>query len=94
MWKKGRYGQGQLLRIGEVLLIQAESGEVVAVPATPEKPTELGRLAALEGQTWNTLCISGTNLLVRNGEEAACYGISIRRNTPLPADATQQKNSE
>ncbi len=94
MWKKGRYGQGQLLRIGDVLLIQAESGEVIAVPATPEKPTELGRLAALEGQTWNTLCISGTNLLVRNAEEAACYEISIRRNRPLLEDAMQQKKSE
>ena len=43
MWKKGRYGQGQLLRVGATLLIQAESGEVVAVPATPEKPAELRR---------------------------------------------------
>jgi outer membrane protein assembly factor BamB len=90
MWKQGRYGQGQLFRIGDVLLIQAESGEVVAVPATAEKPTELGRLEALEGQTWNTLCISGSNLLVRNAEEAACYEISIRRNTALPEDATRQ----
>ena len=96
MWKQGRYGQGQLLRVGDVLLIQAESGEVVAVQATTEKPTVLARLAALDGQTWNTLCVSGTNLLVRNAEEAACYKISIRSNTSrrkaaLPSeDATQQ----
>jgi hypothetical protein len=95
MWKQGRYGQGQLLRVGDVLLIQAESGEVVAVQATHEKPTVLARLAALDGQTWNTLCVSGTNLLVRNAEEAACYEVSIRRNTArrkaaLPEDATQQ----
>ena len=96
MWKQGRYGQGQLLRVGDVLLIQAESGEVVAVQATTEKPTVLARLAALDGQTWNTLCVSGTNLLVRNAEEAACYKISIRSNTSRrkaalpPEDATQQ----
>ena len=100
MWKQGRYGQGQLLRVGDVLLIQAESGEVVAVQATQEKPTVVARLAALDGQTWNTLCVSGTNLLVRNAEEAACYEVSIRRNTTrrkttLPEDATQQnKKSE
>ncbi len=95
MWKQGRYGQGQLFRVGDVLLIQAESGDVVAVPATAEKPTELGRLGALEGQTWNTLCVSGSNLLVRNAEEAACYEISIRRNTTMPEDATDQnKKSE
>ena len=96
MWKQGRYGQGQLLRVGDVLLIQDESGEVVAVQATTEKPTVLARLAALDGQTWNTLCVSGTNLLVRNAEEAACYKISIRSNTSRrkaalpPEDATQQ----
>ena len=94
MWKQGRYGQGQLFRVGDVLLIQAESGEVVAVPATPEKPAELGRLAALDGQTWNTLCVSGSNLLVRNAQEAACYKISLRRKTPLPKDAAPQNKKD
>ncbi|MCK4685399.1 MAG: hypothetical protein KAT44_10610, partial [Pirellulales bacterium] len=94
MWKQGRYGQGQLFRVGDVLLIQAESGEVVAVPATPEKPAELGRLAALDGQTWNTLCVSGSNLLVRNAQEAACYKISLRRKTPLPEDAAPQNKKD
>ena len=90
MWKQGRYGQGQLLRVGATLLIQAESGEVVAVPATPEKPSELSRFPALNGQTWNNLCLSGNNLLVRNAEEAACYEVSIQRKTALPQDAAQQ----
>jgi outer membrane protein assembly factor BamB len=90
MWKQGRYGQGQLLRVGATLLIQAESGEVVAVPATPEKPSELSRFPALNGQTWNNLCLSGNNLLVRNAEEAACYEVSIQRKTVLPQDAAQQ----
>ena len=90
MWKKGRYGQGQLLRVGATLLIQAESGDVVAVPATPEKPVELFRFPALNGQTWNNLCLSGNNLLVRNAEEAACYEVSVQRKTPLLQDTTQQ----
>ncbi|MBT4159400.1 MAG: PQQ-binding-like beta-propeller repeat protein, partial [Planctomycetaceae bacterium] len=90
MWKQGRYGQGQLLRVGSTLLIQAESGDVVAVPATPNKPGELFRFPALDGQTWNNLCLSGNNLLVRNAEEAACYEVSLKQQSVLPQDAAQQ----
>jgi hypothetical protein len=36
-----------------------------------------GRLAALAGQTWNNLAISGDRLLVRNAEEAACYVLPL-----------------
>ena len=77
MWKGGRYGQGQVLRVGGVLVVQAESGEVVLVACTPEKHVVRGRLAALAGQTWNNLAISGDRLLVRNAEEAACYVLPL-----------------
>ncbi|MFM8984875.1 MAG: PQQ-binding-like beta-propeller repeat protein [Planctomycetia bacterium] len=72
-WKGGRYGQGQVLRVGEVLLVQAESGEVVLVECSSAKHAVRGRLAALSGQTWNNPAIAGDRLLVRNAEEAACY---------------------
>jgi outer membrane protein assembly factor BamB len=76
-WKKGRYGQGQVLRVGELLLVQAESGEVVLVECSPERHVERARLAALTGQTWNNPAISGDRLLVRNAEEAACYELPL-----------------
>ena len=34
-WKKGRFGHGQILGVDDLLLVQAESGEVVLVEATP-----------------------------------------------------------
>ena len=77
-WKGGRYGQGQVLRVGPLLLVQAESGEVVLVDAAPAKHVVRGRLAALRGQTWNNLCLSGRRLLVRNAEEAACYELPVK----------------
>ena len=76
-WKAGRYGQGQVLRVGRLLLVQAESGEVVLVDAAPAGHVVRARLAAIEGQTWNTLCLAGTRLLVRNAEEAACYELPV-----------------
>jgi outer membrane protein assembly factor BamB len=72
-WKNGRYGHGQILLVGDHLLVQAESGELALVAATPEEHRELGRIEAINGQTWNNLCLYGEYLLTRNSEEAACY---------------------
>lgn len=76
-WKGGRYGQGQVLRVGGLLLVQAESGEVVIVDCSPERHAVRSRMQAIEGQTWNNLCLAGNRLLVRNGEEAACYELPL-----------------
>jgi outer membrane protein assembly factor BamB len=77
-WKGGRYGQGQVLRVGDLLVVQAESGEVVLVNAAADRHTVRARLAAIDGQTWNNPCLSGDRLLVRNAEEAACYRLPLR----------------
>jgi outer membrane protein assembly factor BamB len=72
-WKKGRYGHGQILGVGDLLLVLAESGELVLCELNPEKQVELARFQAIEGKTWNTFALYGRRVLVRNGEEAACY---------------------
>ena len=77
-WKRGRYGFGQILLVEDVLLVLAEDGRVIMVDPTPEKHLELGEFQAISGQTWNTLCLYGDLLLVRNGEEAACYRLPLR----------------
>lgn len=77
-WKKGRYGHGQILLVGDVLLVLAESGEVALVAASPEQFTELTKFQAIEGKTWNNPALSGNLLLVRNAEEAACYELPLK----------------
>jgi outer membrane protein assembly factor BamB len=75
-WRKSRqanFGHGQILGVGDVILVQAEEGEVALVEANPERFIELGRFPALSGKTWNNLCLVGKKLLVRNDREAACY---------------------
>jgi outer membrane protein assembly factor BamB len=72
-WRKGRYGPGQILGVDDLLLVQAEEGNVVLVEATPEKHRELAVWPALSEKTWNTLCLYDHLLLVRNAEEAACF---------------------
>ncbi len=75
LWKKGRYGYGQLIVIGGKLLVLAESGEVVFIGEGEHK--ELYRWQAIKGKTWNHPAFAHGKLLVRNAEEAACYELPI-----------------
>jgi outer membrane protein assembly factor BamB len=77
LWKGGRYGHGQVLLVGDHLLVLTESGELVLVDATPTQHRELHRLPVFQGKTWNTLCLHGSLLLIRNGEEAAAYRLTL-----------------
>ncbi len=73
-WKGGRFGHGQTLLVGGVILVLAEDGEVVYVRASPDEgPEVLARFQALRGQTWNNFALAGDRLVVRNGREAAVY---------------------
>src|SRR5262249_14854484 len=64
VWRKGRYGHGQILLASELLLIQAEPGDVVLVEPSPDGLRELGRIAAaLPGKTWNNPALAGRFLL-------------------------------
>jgi outer membrane protein assembly factor BamB len=76
-WKGERYGHGQFLLVGDVLLISAENGEVVLVEASPEAEPVLGRFEALNGKTWNPPALGGAYLIVRNNHEAACFRLPI-----------------
>ncbi len=76
-WKKGRYGHGQMILVENLLLIQAESGEIFLVEANPTKHVELGSIPALESKTWNNPTLAAPYLLVRNDREAACYELPL-----------------
>ena len=75
-WKRGRYGHGQLLLVDDLLLVQAESGQIILLEASPDQHHELAQFQAIEGKTWNSPTLAGRFLLVRNDRVAACYELS------------------
>ena len=85
-WKRGRYGHGQVIladgldgiedRSG-LLLVSAESGDILLVEVNPNESKELSRFPALASKTWNNPALAGPYLLVRNDREAACYELPV-----------------
>jgi outer membrane protein assembly factor BamB len=75
-WKGERLGKGQLLVSDGVLVVQAESGQVVLVEATPGAYREIGRVAGVSGnKTWNCPALSDGRVYIRNHLEMACLDL-------------------
>ena len=77
-WKDGRYGYGQVILVGNHLIVTSDQGDVALVKASPAGYTEVARFHALNGQMWNYPAIANGRLLVRNSSEMAAYDISAK----------------
>ncbi len=78
-WRERGFGHGQVLLVGDVLLVMGEEGNLAAVDTKSDKYHEFARIKALSSEvaaTWNPMCLYGNLLLVRNAEEAACYQLA------------------
>jgi outer membrane protein assembly factor BamB len=91
-WKKGRFGHGQLILVGDDILVLAENGELLLLEANPEKYVEHAKIQAITGKTWNTPALAGPYLLVRNDQEAACYKLLLLDEPPVvPVDSSSSE---
>jgi outer membrane protein assembly factor BamB len=83
-WKHRRqreFGHGQIMLIGDVILVLSEFGELALVEATPERYHELASMQVLDDAhvTWNNPAFAPPYLLVRNAREAACYKLPLKQ---------------
>jgi outer membrane protein assembly factor BamB len=76
-WRAGRYGHGQTLLAGDVLLVTTEDGDAVLVEPTPERHHELTRFTAFDGKTWNPAALAGRYLLLRTDKEAKLFELAV-----------------
>jgi outer membrane protein assembly factor BamB len=78
-WNEGNvYGMGQVLLLADqnLLLVQAENGNVVLVETNGDEHMPVAKFKALTGKTWNHPVIHRGKLYVRNGEEIGCFDVS------------------
>lgn len=79
-WRhKGKFGHGQMLLVGDRLLIQTEWGKLILAEANPKEYKEIASFQALESRTWNVPVLVGSYLLVRNEKNAACYQLTLKK---------------
>ncbi|NOZ39442.1 MAG: PQQ-binding-like beta-propeller repeat protein [Planctomycetes bacterium] len=94
-WKKRRrpkFGHGQIMLIGDTILVLSEVGEVILFEASPEKYRELASMRVFDDSqiTWNNPAFSSPYLLVRNAEEVACYELPLVEE-PTSVEVAQRK---
>jgi len=82
-WKIRRspvFGHGQIVLVGDTIVVLSETGELVLVEARPDGYRELASIQALSDAnvTWNNPAFAAPYLLVRNAREAACYRLPLK----------------
>jgi outer membrane protein assembly factor BamB len=90
-WKKRRVpaiGHGQIMLVGNAIVVLSEAGELILVEPTPEEYRELAamRVFPAEQVTWNNPGFSAPYLLLRNAEQAVCLKMPLAEALPSQSE--------
>ncbi|MFT6180311.1 MAG: outer membrane protein assembly factor BamB [Akkermansiaceae bacterium] len=72
-WRGSNFGHGQILGVGDHMIVQTENGGISIVEISSEEEKIVGEFDALEHRTWNNPVVAGRILLVRNDREAIAF---------------------
>ena len=75
VWKKGRFGHGQMLLVDDQLLIHSEHGVLHLVEASTKSFQPVSEIETISGVCWNTICAFDRYILVRSDLEMACFKV-------------------
>jgi hypothetical protein len=78
-WRSRDVSAGQLIRAGDLLIVQSQTGRIALVRATAEDLELLGEVRDLleGGQAWATPALVGNRLYVRDMEKVVCLELPL-----------------
>ena len=74
-WSEPGFGPGNVILVGDRLVVLSDAGEVALVNAIPTSYQQLGRAKAIDGKCWSTPAFSNGMLYVRSTTEGACFDL-------------------
>lgn len=73
IWGKRGFGKGNVIIVGDKLVILSDQGKIIIAEATAESYQELALFETLTGKAWTAPSYSDGKLFVRNLSKVACY---------------------
>lgn len=78
LWKKGRYGHGQMLKVNDHLLIVEEKGDVQLLKPDRKGHHPIGdSIPALDRKSWSHPVLIDDRLVVRNDQQIVCLRLPL-----------------
>lgn len=78
VWSQDEFGEGNLILVGDKLVVLTDYGEMAIVEATPAAYTEVARATILNNETWSTPILSDNRIYARSNTEGVCFELSAK----------------
>ena len=78
IWSKPGFGQGGLVLVGDDLLVQSDTGQLVLAEATPTAYHALGVARPLGGKCWTMPVVADGKIYTRSTTEGVCLDVSAK----------------
>ncbi len=74
-WANRDFGKGNLVRVGDTLVVLSVKGELALVEATGESFQERARARVLDERCWTAPAVAAGRVYLRNSSEIACFDL-------------------
>ena len=85
-WSEPNFGQGNLMLVGDKLVVLSSAGDIAVVEATSTAYTEIARADMLDGKCWSSPILSNNRIYARSTTEGICFELSSVVSPPTITD--------